>query len=152
MPDTIVTVATFATTEEAHIALNCLLAAGIDSVIIDENIVALDFRLGPAVGGIKLQVHRDDSKQAVSILKETVYSKKPREKKALTVEEMARLAYRAAAFGLILAPLQFYSMWFIFRLLFHPQKLSPSIRRRILISGFLNLWVVIFIALLIYLF
>ncbi len=51
-----VTVATFGSPALAHLARLKLESEEIPCVIVDENIVAMDWLLSPAVGGIKLQV------------------------------------------------------------------------------------------------
>ena len=52
----LVTVARFDIPAKAHMARNALEDAGIRSVLQDEQLVAMDYLLNLAVGGIKLQV------------------------------------------------------------------------------------------------
>ncbi|ALP54337.1 hypothetical protein Tel_14940 [Candidatus Tenderia electrophaga] len=51
-----VTVASFDTSPEAHIAMGRLLAEGLDAHLADEHLVQTDWLYSIAVGGIKLQV------------------------------------------------------------------------------------------------
>lgn len=51
-----ITVATFWQSAQVHIARLRLESVDIDCIVIDENLVATDWLLAPAVGGIKLQV------------------------------------------------------------------------------------------------
>lgn len=60
----LVTVATFDTMPDAHIALGKLGAAGIDAYLADENLVQTDWLYAAAVGGIKLQVRQIDRQAA----------------------------------------------------------------------------------------
>jgi len=55
-----VTVATFWQSAQVHIARLRLESQDIDCIVIDENLVATDWLLAPAVGGIKLQVRESD--------------------------------------------------------------------------------------------
>ena len=54
MSEETVNVANFSTSEEAYIARNCFSESGIEASIVDEYMVAIDFRLEPALGGVKL--------------------------------------------------------------------------------------------------
>jgi predicted RNA-binding Zn-ribbon protein involved in translation (DUF1610 family) len=56
-----VTVATFWQSAQVHIARLRLESVDIDCIVIDENLVATDWLLAPAVGGIKLQVREADA-------------------------------------------------------------------------------------------
>jgi len=63
-----VTVATFSVPQQAHLARLRLESEEIDCFLIDENLVATDWLLANAVGGIKVQVHEDDVAAARTIL------------------------------------------------------------------------------------
>ena len=52
----------------AHIALGRLHAEGIEAMLADENLVQTDWLYSIAVGGIKLQVDRQDAQRASQIL------------------------------------------------------------------------------------
>jgi hypothetical protein len=64
----LVTVARFDIPANAHITRNALEAAGIRSVIQDEQLVAMDYLLNLAVGGIKVQVWEEDAGPAAEVL------------------------------------------------------------------------------------
>jgi hypothetical protein len=64
----LVTVARFDIPAKAHIALNALEEEGIRCVIQDEQLVAMDYLLNLAVGGIKVQVWDEDAERAVALL------------------------------------------------------------------------------------
>lgn len=74
------TVASFWQSAEAHIARLKLESEEIDCVIIDENLVAMDWFFASAVGGIKLQVREGDFARASGFLhrnQETEQSSEP---------------------------------------------------------------------------
>jgi hypothetical protein len=63
-----VTVASFDQAVKARLAENVLKAAGIPVAVADETIVAMDWLLSNAVGGIKVQVWEEDAERAVAAL------------------------------------------------------------------------------------
>ena len=63
-----ITVATFDTSPEAHIAMGRLQAEGIDCHLADEHLVQTDWLYSIAVGGIKLQVLPENAEKALQIL------------------------------------------------------------------------------------
>jgi hypothetical protein len=65
-----ITVATFWQPTEAHIARLKLESEEIDCVLIDENLVAMDWLYANAVGGIKLRVPTNEAQRAREILSE----------------------------------------------------------------------------------
>lgn len=64
----LVTVARYDIPPKAHMAINALEDAGIRCVIQDEQLVAMDYLLNLAVGGIKVQVWEEDAERAAAIL------------------------------------------------------------------------------------
>ena len=50
------TIATFTKPEEAHLVKMRLEAAGIEAVILDENVIQIDMLFSNAMGGVRLQV------------------------------------------------------------------------------------------------
>lgn len=64
----LITLKVFDTAIEAHIFQNKLDGEGITCYIFDENIVTLDPLLNFAVGGIRLQVNKQDFEKAKEIL------------------------------------------------------------------------------------
>jgi hypothetical protein len=63
-----VTVATFWTSPQAHLAVSKLESEEIDCQLANENIVAADFLLAPAVGGIKIMVPEQMAEKARILL------------------------------------------------------------------------------------
>jgi hypothetical protein len=63
-----VTIATFDQAAKARIAENVLKEAGIPAAVADETVVAMEWLLSNAVGGVKLQVWEDDADRAVDTL------------------------------------------------------------------------------------
>lgn len=63
-----ITIATFDTMPDAHIALGRLHAEGIAARLADEHLVQTDWLYAIAVGGIKLQVAESDADRARTIL------------------------------------------------------------------------------------
>ncbi len=71
MADRIVTVATYGTVHEAHLAKNELEEAGIRTVLADEEVVGSLWHVGIAVGGVKVQVNESDLEKACEIINQT---------------------------------------------------------------------------------
>ena len=65
--DRLVTVASFYTAPEAHLAMGELKAAGVDCCIADENI-ASSWGHVQATGGVKVQVRLTDVERALAVL------------------------------------------------------------------------------------
>jgi hypothetical protein len=64
----LVTIATFDQAAQARLAENALKDAGILAAVNDESLVAMDWLLSNAVGGVKVQVWEEDAEQAVAVL------------------------------------------------------------------------------------
>jgi hypothetical protein len=64
------TVASFDLAAKAELARNVLEAAGIPAVLADAEIVAMDWLISNAVGGIKVQVREEDAERAAAVLDE----------------------------------------------------------------------------------
>ena len=67
-----VTIAKFRDLPEALLAQGNLNSSGIESVLLDDNLVCLDWLWSNAVGGIKLQVNAEDADEATEILNEPI--------------------------------------------------------------------------------
>lgn len=63
-----ITIATYDTMPDAHIALGRLRAEGIEAHLADEHLVQTDWLYAIAVGGIKLQVAASDVDRARTVL------------------------------------------------------------------------------------
>ena len=68
MSDDLVTLGTFHNATEAQFAINRLKEAGVPAVMADDNLVAMDFLLGNAIGWIKVQVRGADLERAEAVL------------------------------------------------------------------------------------
>ena len=68
MAERLVTVRSFWTEVEAHLAKNRLEAEGIPAFLADETTVSTAWHLGNAVGGVKLQVAEPDAERATVVL------------------------------------------------------------------------------------
>ena len=75
--DDLVTVDRFLFLADAEIARATLEAAGIDAVLVDENIVRMSWGDAQAHGGVRLQVRAEDADEARAILAETDLSGAP---------------------------------------------------------------------------
>jgi hypothetical protein len=64
----LVTIATFDQPAQARLAQNALTEAGVAATVTDESLVAMDWLLSNAVGGVKVQVWDDDAEKAVRLL------------------------------------------------------------------------------------
>lgn len=69
MDDTFVTVGRFHRLDEANFAKSLLDGAGIHAVLIGDNAVGMAWHLAPALGGVQLQVRREDEEIARAILR-----------------------------------------------------------------------------------
>jgi Putative prokaryotic signal transducing protein len=67
-----VTVRQFRDLPEALLAKGMLDSAGIQCLLVDENMIRMDWFLSNLLGGIKLQVNRDDVEEAVTFLIEPI--------------------------------------------------------------------------------
>ena len=68
--DSLVTVAGFGSVVEAEGVRGVLLDAGIEAFVADGNLLSVDPLLGPALGGVGLQVRRSDSERALELIRE----------------------------------------------------------------------------------
>lgn len=154
MREKMVTVGTFDMPTEAHLAKGLLEANGLTALLADELTVGVAWHLSNAVGGIKLQVAESDVERAAGILaarEDTPVDMEDKLADLPDVEEsesepppsegdkIVDRAVRAALLGLILLPLQLYSLWLLGRLPFSSQKVSPHKHRRIRLAVLLNL-------------
>lgn len=89
MAGNLVTIARFDLAGQAHIAKNVLEAAGIKSVLADEQTVAMDWLLSNAIGGIKVQVLEEDAERAVVALEEALGSDEPVDEDVMAAEAEA---------------------------------------------------------------
>jgi putative signal transducing protein len=64
----LVVVRSFSHPHEAHLACSALHAAGVEAAVADSHIVAADWLVSNAVGGVKVVVRQEDAAQAREIL------------------------------------------------------------------------------------
>ena len=162
MTTRLVTIATFDEGAKARIAQNVLEAAGIKAAVADEGIVAMDWLLSNAVGGVKVQVREEDDERAVQELNATIGQDDdaPVDLDALTAEaeaespdetappssetgeadtapesreETARRMVFTSLLSVFLPPVAFYSLYLFMVAFFGEGELSSR--------GRLNLWI-----------
>lgn len=71
MNDGFITVASYPEPIEANLMRSKLLSEGIECILLDENLISVQPFYSNAIGGIKLQVHENDSQRAKEILTES---------------------------------------------------------------------------------
>jgi hypothetical protein len=91
----LVTIATFDQAAQARLAKNSLDEAGIQSTISDESLVAMDWLLSNAVGGVKVQVWEEDADRAVTVLEQKFGAHGEGLGEAVSPEELAAEAEAA---------------------------------------------------------
>ncbi|MDE0297753.1 MAG: DUF2007 domain-containing protein [Candidatus Poribacteria bacterium] len=160
MDEKLVTVSTFDMPTEAHLAKGLLEANGLTAFLADELTVGVAWHLSNAIGGIKLQVVETDVERAASILEaredpsidsEDKIANFPAEESesqsySSEADKTVDRAVRAALLGLILLPLQLYSLWLLGRLAFSRQNIITRKRRRIYLAVVLNLPMLVFLS------
>ncbi len=95
MADRLVTIATFDLPAKARLAQNALAEAGVRAVVADEAVVAMEWLLSNAVGGVKVQVWAGDEDRAVAAL-EAAFGERGEGFGGVTPEELAAEAEAAA--------------------------------------------------------
>ncbi len=65
----LITLARFSSAWEAHLARACLEAEGIHAIVADEHFFRLYGALSSTLGGVRLQVRREDSDRAAELLR-----------------------------------------------------------------------------------
>lgn len=68
MKISLTTIATFNNAIDAHLAKTKLVSEGIDSFLVDDNVVSINPLLNLTVGGIKLKTKSLDAERAMEIL------------------------------------------------------------------------------------
>jgi hypothetical protein len=68
----LVTVRKFRDLPEALLAKGSLDSAGIEAFLVDDNVIRLDWFWSNLMGGIKLQVNREDAEEAIGILDQPI--------------------------------------------------------------------------------
>ncbi len=142
----LVTVASFDTPFEAAVAKLHLENEGIQAFLADEAMVNTAWHFGAAIGGVKLRVAETDVAHAERILR--AVRTQPRNRSSHLVDKaeeppahgppkhtrsagVAELLHRAritAVAGILLFPLQVYSLWLLARLAQSAERLSSKDR------------------------
>lgn len=145
----LVTVATFDSLIEAQLAQARLETAGLRSQLADAQLIAMDWVLSNAVGGIKLQVLGVDAPAALRALAEPAdtplpenfddlpddeYDEPPNER-----EVAAERTAKAAILGLLLWPVQFYTALLLLGVWSSPLPLRPEYRGKAVAAACLAL-------------
>ncbi|HEY1189219.1 MAG TPA: DUF2007 domain-containing protein [Gemmata sp.] len=89
MAGKLVTIARFDLAGQAHLAKNALDEAGIKAVLADEVVVAMDWLLSNAVGGIKVQVLEEDADRSLAVLEAALGSDEPVDEETMATEAEA---------------------------------------------------------------
>lgn len=89
----LVTIATFDQAAQARLAKNLLDEAGIRCAVTDETLVAMEWMLSNAVGGIKVQVWEEDADRALDLLEQKLGEEAAEE--PVSPEELAAQAEAA---------------------------------------------------------
>ncbi len=69
----LITVARFSTTEEAHLFRLQLAAGGVESFILDEYMVQMDWLISNAIGGVRVQISEKDLEHCKQIVQEAPF-------------------------------------------------------------------------------
>ena len=69
---TMITLRQFRDLPEALLAKGCLDSAGIDSLLLDDNVVRMDWLWSNLIGGVKLKVEPSDAERATEILNQPI--------------------------------------------------------------------------------
>src|SRR5438105_14567763 len=70
--DRLITLTSFWTAPDAHIARIRLVTSGVECYLFDENIVSINWALANAVGGVKVKVRRRDAGAAMALLQRRI--------------------------------------------------------------------------------
>jgi hypothetical protein len=89
------TVASFDTAAKAGLARDTLAAAGIQAVLNDSEIVAAEWLISNAVGGVKLQVREEDAGRAAAVLEEKLGDEAGLASEDVDEDELTRQALEA---------------------------------------------------------
>ncbi|PHR93849.1 MAG: hypothetical protein COA78_32620 [Blastopirellula sp.] len=177
MANELVILETFNTPIEASVVRGMLESEGIRVFLADEATVGIAWHLGTAVGGIKLQVAKEDVERAIALLDteepidiaeedwqadeleegdedipETSDKGSDDYEPVTPASERVRRAWRSAFIGLGFFPLQIYSLWHIAIVVTGKEQLTPAQRRTIWFALLLNSPVILIYLFLMYIF
>jgi hypothetical protein len=92
MSRTLTTVATFQLPAQAELARNALTDADIPAVVTDGEVIAMDWLLTNAVGGVKVQVRPEDADRAAAVLHDALGAGAGLAEEGIDEEELTRQA------------------------------------------------------------
>lgn len=146
MSDPLVTVGAFEAEAKAAIACNTLESEGIRTFLEDAETATIDWRLHAAIGGVKVRVRQEDVEKAVAILRE-IYPETPKDPPVEPIEKAVHRAWMAAAYGLMLLPLQIYSIYLVARIVGRPdyKQMPPELHRKIKHTLYIDLWLILWV-------
>jgi Putative prokaryotic signal transducing protein len=129
MDDDLVTLARFDWLAHANLARCRLAAGGIEAFLFDEYTISLCWHWGSALGGVRLQVSRQDVEDARAILEE---AEQPSGEPILTDhEQVTERALRAAVFGTVQSIFYLWACWLLLPVLGWRDPLGVTERRNI---------------------
>jgi hypothetical protein len=151
MNEAFVTVATFWKPIEAHLAQVHLQSAGIESVLQNENSISMNWlEFANISKGVQLQVRasnvdrarevlsrKGESEDSVAVDEDPApaeWENEPPDPPELPLnerEQLAERAWKAAVFGIIFWPLEFYATYQLGLVLLRSSELRRSVRQRL---------------------
>ena len=108
----LVTIATFDTPIRASILASRLEAEGIPSRMDDQETIAAHGMLSAALGGVKVQVSRDDARRALELARQLQPSSSPRVCPACGSDRVTRQGLSLLMAGLVVLTLGILSLFF----------------------------------------
>lgn len=161
MSSNLVVIATFNNSVEASLTQQLLEENEVVSWLKDEATVNVAWHLTIAVGSIKLMVREEEAHKAMAIIEEyqaSLEDENSENDDLLTsdaedevllelspTDKTLQQALRVAVIGLILLPLQLYSLWLLLSLLWKRSPLTPRQQLKVVITLGLDLAVLIVI-------
>ena len=143
----LVTAVTCPSSIEANIVRNYLEAGGVRAFLADDATIGMAWHLGTALGGVKVQVAEEDADRAAELLDadrddpigdaeqdSTIDAEDDEdvdEPPAAVQDEVVARALRAAFFGLMFPPLQYYAVWLLLTLPSDGERLTKRNQRRV---------------------
>lgn len=125
----LITLARFDWLAQAEMARCRLEACGIETFLPDEFTSSIYWHYARGLGGIRLQVGAEDAEDARAILDEEPI---PQEEPVLSSrEQRTDRAVRAAVFGILMEPFEFYALWLLLAVFRWKETLSARERRNI---------------------
>ncbi len=140
MHDELVTVANYRTAVEAHLVRARLESVGIAAVVADEASTTAYWLVSNSMGGVKVRVLARDLAAAEAVLSEShaedlAGDESEDEQPESDRQKLVNRAFRAAVFGMLFAPLEFYAFWLLLQVCVSREPLDPRSRKRSLAAA-----------------